>query len=189
MAKRPAPSLLEYMAAVGTITQTWNYLEHQMGVIAWFLTKDPEAAHVFTARMRNAELCTAILELSEMREKRPRVRRAISFLVEVFNILRENRNVLVHSDIYSINEGEKPRWRRRSKSKPRSIIVAEADYDDLQELVRDLTRAHAFADKLANYLEPEGYFFKSGKGRLFAGQPLPRRFPKPRRMLQPHPSR
>lgn len=176
------------MALVGTITHDWNYLEHQLQVITWFQTRDPEAAHVFTARMKNAMLASALLELTEMREKRPRVKAAIKFLVSAFNILLENRNALVHSDHLIPITHTTARWSRKSKSKPREVITAVGDLADLQELANDIMKAQEYANGLMEYLEPEGWFFKDGKGRVFAGRPLPRRFRKPRKMLQPLPA-
>ena len=176
------------MALLGSITHEWNYLEHQLQVIAWFLTRDPEAAHVFTARLRNASLAAAILELTDMREKRPRVRAAIKFLISVFNVLLENRNALVHSTHFVPIDQTRAAWTRRSKSNPRSVISAKGDLADLEELLADLRKADRFANDLIEYLEPEGWFFKDGKGRVFAGRPLPRRFRKPRKMLQPLPA-
>jgi hypothetical protein len=184
MAKRtPHQAYLEHMALVGSITQNWNYLEHQMGVIAWFLTKDPEAAYAFTARMRNAELCGAILDLAEMREKRPRYKAAIKFLVAAFNVLRENRNALVHSDPFRPRKGTKGEWQRKSKSKPRELIVVQGDMRDLEKLDSDLGKTQNFANELMLCLSPDDWFVHGPSP--FAGKPLPRRFPLPRKMLQP----
>jgi hypothetical protein len=178
---------MEHMALVGSITQNWNYLEHQIGVIAWFLTKDPEAAQSFTARMRNAELCAAILDLAEMREKRPRYRAALKFVVAAFNILRENRNALVHSDPFRVRKGTKGEWLRKSKSKPREMVVAKGDVRDLEKLARDLDRTQQFANDLMLCMAPDDWFVRGPPP--YAGKPLPRRFRLPRKMLQPPPSK
>ena len=185
MAKTNAPDLSKHFEMLGRITHDWNFLEHQIAVLCWLYTKDIEAAHVFTSRLRNAERAAALLEISERRDARPRVRGAIKFLVGAFNILRENRNALVHSHHWHLS-GDDVVWTRGSKSKPTTLITALASLSDLRELHSDIVKAREYADGLQNYLMPDDYM---NPGRwVLKRDTLPRRFRKPRKMLQPRPS-
>jgi hypothetical protein len=136
--------------------------------------------------MRNASLASAILELAEIRERRPRVKGAIKFLVGAFNILLENRNALIHSHHFIPITKTKGAWVRPSKSKPREVISAQGDLADLQELADDIMKAQSYANGLVEYLCPANWLLKDSPAP-FAGRPLPRRFRKPRKMLQPLP--
>jgi hypothetical protein len=173
----------KHITLLGAITHDWNFLEHQMQVIAWQYTKDFEAAHILTARLGNADLAAALLELCDLREERKPVKAAVAFLVSVFHLIRENRNALVHSHGAAPITRTAAIWIRKSRSKPTKVITATATLADLRELHASLIKARNYAGRLIDHLLPRGPMFD-----LPAEHPrvsLPRKFQKPRKMLQP----
>lgn len=179
--------MLKHMELLGKITHYWNHLEHLMGVLSWAYVGDETAAYIYTSRLRSGEKVSALLELSSLREKRPRVRAAIEFITQVFHILRENRNIIVHSHHgmhakefsgYS-DYGRAVIFTRRSKGRPTELVEVPLTLKDLRDLFDAIMKARDYAQELSDYLMPGSVQPRSRRSTL------PRKFRVPRRMPQP----
>jgi hypothetical protein len=175
------PSLDEHMALLGFITHFWNDLESRFAIIPLLYSHDVRATAVFSKRLRPRDLLDAIKEIIEEREKDVRLRGAVNSAIDALNILRENRNILVHSTHIIASGRADVAWVRNSKSSPGDPVLSSGSARELRLLLRMIRR-------LADYVTDLTFRIDFGREQLMGPQdkqpPLPRKFPLPRKLEQ-----
>jgi len=125
-------------------------------------------------------LCSAWLARERVREAD--TLDAIEFACKVFNILRENRNILIHSHtIFRAENGGKPHWRRATGKGPGGHISAEADFSDLERLVAKICALGFFVTDMVPFLHRQRRKHWPNKIR----PDLPAKFPLPSLLVKP----
>lgn len=80
----------------------------------------------------------------------------MEFACRVFNILRENRNILIHAhSIFPTQQkGAKPEWRRATGRGPVGHTSALADLRDLADLIACVVKLGLFVVDLVPLVRP-----------------------------------
>jgi hypothetical protein len=130
---------------LGRVSLEWNMVEQFFTALIWELLGNYPVGMAVTGGMGNQSKADVVLRISRERIRNPETFDRIEFACKVFNILRTNRNILIHShSIFRSEVGGKPIWRRATGKSPHGHISAEADFKDLEELEQiqvDFTRS------------------------------------------------
>ena len=78
----------------------------------------------------------------------------VEFACSAFNVLRENRNLLIHTHTIFPQENGKPQWCRSTGKPPILHARVEADEDDLNRILDDIAKLSAFALDLVAFIRP-----------------------------------
>lgn len=169
---------------LGHITHNWNGLEHQLAYHMAIHSTDHPLAYALAARLRSAELTTALEQVVAEREPRKRIRDAYRFAVSAFHILRENRNILVHSHHNLEITGHQVLWTRPSKTNPRHSLATRGNLRDLDQVTSGIARLHIYLIGLGAVVVHYKQV-REGKMPRDAFPPAwPQRFPLPRKLAQ-----
>jgi hypothetical protein len=96
MPKRP--SRATYARLIGEIAIEWNHLERQMRNIGYgYLRGDAEVGSYILNSMGNVSITEFVKFLCNKLETEQIVKDHLSHLIQMFHILRENRNILEHA--------------------------------------------------------------------------------------------
>lgn len=159
-------------------------VEQFFTALIWELLGDYPTGMAVTGGMGNQSKADVILRLSRERIRKSEVIERIEFACKAFNILRENRNMLIHShSIFRSDNGGKPTWHRAAGKGPRGHISAEADFEDLETLIAQTCALGIFTTELIPFLHP-----KRRRHWVDKKPPeLPATFPLPQILRQPAP--
>ncbi|SDN64331.1 hypothetical protein [Afipia sp. GAS231] len=167
---------------LGRLSLEWNMVEQFFTTIIWELLGDYSSGMAITGGMGNTSKADVALRLSKQRLKDQDVLNAISFACKAFNILRVNRNMLIHShSIFRGDNGDKPQWRRATGKGPVGHASAEADFEDLERLIAEVCTLGLFVTALVPFLHPKRRKHWRNKSR----PQLPTEFPMPSLLVQP----
>jgi hypothetical protein len=168
-------SILVY--ELGRISLEWNMVEQFFSAAIWEMLGDYPAGMAITAGMGNLSKADVVLRLSKERLKDKDTLEAIEFACKALNVLRDNRNVLMHShSIFPGENGSKPQWVRASGKDPTGHKATEADLKDLEELISQICGLGKFVVELVPFLHR-----KRRKNWPEGQQPsLPAAFPLPK---------
>jgi hypothetical protein len=83
-------------AAIGRIALQHTSLEYQLESMVWFYMGDTDKGHIATARMGMTEITDVLQTLVEWTEPDDGVADSIEWAIRCFNILRLNRNSVIH---------------------------------------------------------------------------------------------
>lgn len=158
---------------LGLISIDWNYLEHFFGTLIWHYLGGHRAGPTVTAKMGNQSRADLLLALARKFEKNREFVERVEFAAKVFNRLRENRNVLMHSHSVIFRVDEKLEWRRAS-SAVHGHVSSLIGLDDLVSIHSSIGHLFMFV------LELQLYQFAVRKRR--AKPPLPLTFSMPDRL-------
>jgi hypothetical protein len=87
-----------YARLIGEIAIEWNHLERQMRTIGFgYLRGDPEVGTYVVNSMGNVSITDFVAYLCERFESEQSVKDSVMYLINMFHILRENRNILEHA--------------------------------------------------------------------------------------------
>lgn len=163
---------------LGRFSLEWNMVEHFFSALIWEFIGDFAQGMAITSGMGNQSRADVLLSLARQRDD-PELVEHIEFACKAFNILRENRNLLMHS--HSIfppeKKGQKPHWRRATGRGPEAHASVEADLADLEELIALTAALGMFAVGLSTVIRP----------RRPGPRTLPDKFPLPRKLKTPPP--
>jgi hypothetical protein len=177
------PSLDEHIARLGRITHFWNDLEFDFQFIPMLYSTDILAG-LFVTRLAPSSLAAATKEIIEHRERNPHVKAAVYFALAALEIIRENRNILVHSLLISATSGTNVAWVRRHKARPWDRIMSRANLRDLGNLEAAMVYLREYVAALIERISFDRNYPFPGIERLDKQPPLPRRFPMPRKLAQ-----
>lgn len=177
------PRLEEHVRILGHIAHDWNSLENCLEVMPWLYATDPLIG-LPLSRLTPRALEEVLVEISDHRENNAKIRDAIAFVIKVIRIIRENRNVLVHSSHMSATSKTDVWWVRKNKSRPAEMTSNRANLRDLKALHASIGRLNRYINDLIDVIGSQ----RGPLGPLWTpeGQPprLPRRFPLPRKLVQ-----
>jgi hypothetical protein len=138
---------------LGRVSLEWNMVEQFFTTIIWEILGDYSTGMAVTSGMGNTSKADVVLRLSRERIKDQDTLDAIEYACKAFNILRVNRNILVHShSIFRAENGSKPQWRRATGKGPAGHISAEADLADLERLIAEICTLGLFVTDLIPFL-------------------------------------
>jgi hypothetical protein len=177
------PSLDDHINLLGLITHYWNNLEVAFAIIPW-LYSDDKLSGLFINRLSARDLLAATGEIMGHREPNARVRSAVEFAISALNIIRENRNILVHSLHIAAENRTDVAWVRQSKSNPIYRIMTRANLRDLRTLYTAMMRLDEYLDGLIGRIDYDRNYPSPGMFELDKRPALPRRFPLPRKLEQ-----
>jgi hypothetical protein len=110
------PSEAEY-AMIGRIALNHTGLEYQLECLVWLYMGDVDIGHVATSQMTTVEILKALETLVDWREPDDVVADEIEWSISAFNILRVNRNSIIHGfNFKADNSIEKLFIERRTRS-------------------------------------------------------------------------
>lgn len=167
---------------LGRLSLEWNMVEQFFTALVWELVGDYPTGMAVTGGMGNQSKADVILRISRNRVRNADTIDRIEFACKAFNILRENRNILIHShSVFSPEVGEKPTWRRASGRDPTGHLSTKADFDDLDRIIAQICMLGIFATQLIPFL-------RSKRKRAWRGggpPSLPEKFPLPELLHTP----
>jgi hypothetical protein len=138
---------------LGRVSLEWNMVEQFFTTIIWELLGDYPAGMAVTGGMGNVSKADVVLRLSRERIRDKDTIDAVEFACKAFNILRQNRNVLIHShSIYPAESGGKPTWRRASGKGPSGHLSAKIDFEDLENIIAQICELGVFITGLVPFL-------------------------------------
>lgn len=161
------------MYQLARVSLEWNMVEHFFAALIWEMLGDFRTGKAVTGGMGTQSRADVVLGIARQKLKDPEAIDRIEFACKAFNILRENRNSLIHTHSISPPEnGGKPLWRRTGKGQG-SYVAVEADVDDLGEIISQICDLGKFVVSLVTHLHPRH------RRRLKKLPPLPDKFPLP----------
>ncbi|PBC09108.1 hypothetical protein [Mesorhizobium sp. WSM3859] len=122
--------------ALGLISIDWNMTEQFMTALIWNYVGGHEIGMSVTNNIGNRSKADMLLDLAKKFEKDKKILLNIEQTVKAFNILRDNRNMLMHSHTVDKNKNGHCEWRRQNPKAPLGSVGMIADLEDLYE-VRD----------------------------------------------------
>jgi hypothetical protein len=145
--------------------------------LIWEYLGDFGVGMAVTGGLGNQSRADIILNLARQKPDNPDLIDRIKFACKAFNILRENRNMLIHSHSIFPSEAGKPHWSRATGRGPEGHLSVEAEMEDLERLIAETVQLGFFVMKLLPFVRP----------RTDPGKPhtLPDKFPLPRKLNQP----
>jgi hypothetical protein len=166
---------------LGRIALEWSMVEQFFTAIIWELLGDYPSGMAVTGGMGNVSKADVALRLSRERIPGEDVLGAIEFACKAFNILRENRNKLIHShSIFRGENGRKPHWRRATGKGPIGHASVEADLADLERVIAEICNLGKFTTALVPFLHRRRRKHWPDKKR----PKLPAKFPMPTLLVQ-----
>ena len=165
---------------LGRFSLEWNMVEQFFTALIWEFLGDHGVGMAVTAGLGgNQSKADVVLGLVRQRKDNPDLIDRVEFACRAFNILRENRNMLIHSHSIFPTENGKPHWRRATGRGPVGHLSVEANFEDLERLIAETASLGLFVVKLIPVIRP-----RTADLELRA---LPDKFPLPRKLSQPAP--
>jgi hypothetical protein len=166
---------------LGRVSLEWNMVEQFFTAMIWELLGDYPAGMAVTGGMGNVSKADVVLRLSRERIRDEDTLEAVEFACKAFNVLRENRNKLIHShSIFRSENGGKPHWRRATGKGPTGHVSVEADLADLEKVIAEICNLGKFTTALVPFLHRRRRKHWPDKTR----PRLPAKFPMPSPLVQ-----
>ena len=162
--------------ALGMISIEWNYVEQMMTALIWCYVGDVDRGLAVTANIGNQSRADMLLALCKKSKVEPDMLDRVEFSTKAFNMLREKRNILIHSHSITPHESGKPEWRRASGKAPLGHIGTLADENDLKVMLSEIVNLSSFLLSLV--------VREMGKKHDAALSPMPDKFALPRKLTQ-----
>lgn len=161
---------------LGRVALEWNMVEQFFTAMIWELLGDYGAGMAVTSGMGNLSKADVVLRLSRERIHATDTLESLEFACKASNILRQNRNVLIHShSIFRAAGGGRPQWRRATGKGPAGHVSVEADFEDLEKLIAEICTLGLFTVALVPFLHEKRRKHWPNKAR----PELPAKFPLP----------
>lgn len=96
----------EHLAAIGAISAIWNEIEQQFRVLVHMTIDGPPQVAAHISEILNIDNSKKIVELHLFKKLHEDEIDIILFIFEAISICRENRNIIMHSDIYRVSGEE-----------------------------------------------------------------------------------
>jgi hypothetical protein len=159
---------------LGRLALEWNMVEQFFTALIWEYLGDHGVGMAVTGGLGNKSKADILLGLARERPGKPELIDRIEFACKVFDVLRENRNKLVHSHSIFRSEakGGKPHWRRATGRGPEGHIGVLADLGDPEDLIASVCTLGLFVVDLVPHVHP-----RDKKKRA-----LPAKFPLPKKL-------
>lgn len=166
---------------LGRFSLEWNMVEQFFTALIWEFLGDHGVGMAVTGGLGgNQSKAGVLLNLARQRANNKELIDRVEFACRAFNILRENRNMLVHSHSIFPAENGKPHWRRATGKGPVGHLSVEADLADLEMLIAQTCQLGLFVVSLIPFARPRRH-------RGVSPANMPDKFPLPTKLIQPLP--
>src|SRR5688572_9223636 len=95
---------------LGRMSLEWNMMEQFFTGLIWTYLGDHGVGMAVTSGLGNQSRADVLLGLARQRKNKPELLKRVEFACKAFNILRENRNMLIHSHSIFASSTGKPHW-------------------------------------------------------------------------------
>jgi hypothetical protein len=129
----------EAVYLLGLISFQWNMVEHHMSTLIWNYAGGYELGASITAGLGNQTRGEVLLSLSRKAEKNRELQDRIEFIAKAFRILRENRNILMHSHSIEPHPTGKLAWRRTSGKPDPLHVTSLLEVSDLDKILSEIS--------------------------------------------------
>lgn len=158
---------------LGLISIDWNMIEQFMTTLIWNYVGGYEVGMAITNNLGNRSKSEMLLELARKKEKKKSILGHIERAVKVFAILKDNRNILMHSHTVLFENGSY-HWRRQNPRAPLGSVGTKTTFAELMSLRDTICLFGKYVTKVHIHANPSLNADKTPRmGRLF---PLPQRF-------------
>lgn len=143
MFDKPDPDLREHIYTIGLITLTMSYAELQIEhLVQLYVGEDAGEIvnrHLGPNRSKNGLLANLVAKM----ETNDAFAKAIQNTLAAFAVLRENRNMLVHSHVVGTEPDGSLAWERISRNADVPYARAIANLEDLQAMYAEVKMTSA----------------------------------------------
>lgn len=161
---------------LGRLSFEWNMVEQFFTALIWRFLGNDQLGMAVTGGLGNQSRADILLALAKQHKGSQELLESTEFSCKAFNIIRENRNFLIHSHSLVPSEAGKPEWRRATDRGPKGHLSTLADQHDLELLIAQTCQLGLFAVDLMPCVKP----FRRG----METPRLPAKFPPPSKLTQ-----
>ena len=158
---------------LGRLCLEWNMVEQFFTALIWHLLGDYDVGMAITGGLGNQSRADIVLNLARQQPNSEKLVREVEHACKAFNILRENRNILVHSHSIFPKDGATVHWRRATGRGPIGHLTTAASFSDLEEQIAAIVTLGLFTTDLVGMINAQ----RTGKDyeRHVASFQLPKR--------------
>jgi hypothetical protein len=120
---------------LGRLSLEWNMVEQFFTALIWQLLGDHRIGMAVTGGLGNQSRADIVLNLAREQPDSEILVKEIEFACKAFNIIRENRNILIHSHTILPREDGSVSWRRATGKGPTGHLTAIASFQDLEDII------------------------------------------------------
>jgi hypothetical protein len=141
-----------HMEALGMISAIYNHLEYTLYLLILNYSQlEANVAMSLFGRMTRVQHLKFLQDCSESRTKDNPMRKHVINFIQCFDIVADNRNVLMHSLIYETDDGAILKLAKTSKAAPTIYKELRLDVSVLRETAFDLQDVDEYGDKIWSY--------------------------------------
>jgi hypothetical protein len=139
-----------FLAEVGLVALNWNDVEEILERLIWYYLGSDEVGHIITSKMHNQSRCNVLTNLADARESLPQIKVRIDHFAAVFDILRLNRNAIIHSVNFNLHHAsETVSLERLTKTiRTREYDTYSMPIDALTKLNEQMVQLESFGKNL-----------------------------------------
>ena len=120
-------------------------VEQFFTALVWQLLGDHGVGMAVTGGLGNQSKADIVLNLSRQQPNNSELVSDVEFACRAFNIIRENRNILLHSHTILPTEDGAVNWRRATGRGPKGHVTTRASFDDVEALIQSTCNLGLFA--------------------------------------------
>lgn len=179
--------ILRCLAQIGVVTLNWNSVEEALERLIWYYLGSDEVGHIVTSKLHNQSRCDVLENIADAREAIPEIRERVVHFVKAFDILRLNRNSIVHSVNFNLHRGQETFSIERLK---KSIRTREYDsyslpVETLEGLGEQIEQLEKFGANLLAIMKKRSGLIDQPFFNWPKPPPWPDKFPLPERLNSP----
>lgn len=140
---------------LGRLCLEWNMLEQFFTALIWHLLGDYEVGMAVTGGLGNQSRADIVLNLARQQPNSEELVKQVEHACKAFNILRENRNILVHSHSIYPADGGAVHWRRATGRGPVGHLTTVASFTDLEEQIAAIATLGFFTTDLVGMINAQ----------------------------------
>lgn len=172
----PMPGPPDYLTAIGAFSLIFNEAEMALwSFFKWHFANEKVRDGLFE-KLNNRDRVDLIRSLFEAEEDEPFME-AMNHGLTCFDIICDNRNIIMHAFPYDDDLTETPRLLKRKRNQPGMMSTFHVPVEDVQQSAVAAYNTKWLFFGLASYLTERAEFLATYKGRHPWLPPLP---PKPR---------
>jgi hypothetical protein len=140
-----------YFHAIGVLSVAWNALERLVETaVAQMLRIDDDTSSLIVANLGNGTLPEAAARLARNVDRRPDLIDCVDHLVKGFDVCRQNRNIVVHSELGFNAMANKARLFKRSRLG--ALTAFPAELKEIQKVAESITAFANFAAEIVHII-------------------------------------
>lgn len=176
--------VLRLLALVGLTTLNWNSVEETLEQLIWHYLGSDKVGHIVTSKMQNMSRCDVLGAIAEAQEAIPAVAERVNHFIAAFDILRLNRNAIVHSVKFTLDAKENTLWLERLKKSIRSreYDTYSMPAETLERLADQMAELNEFGRTLLEIMQKRAGLVKQPFFDWERPPPWPDKFPLPERL-------